>query len=229
MDTMTPSTIKSSLFRYFGKTEQDLKVRPNQLVPSLQLTQPQIQKYFKEKIVGHLQEFISYNDCSIYELQILQAHAIGKIKDVEQAIQEFKRFSPFAREWSVVDTLCGRFILARKYQAEVFEIVKNFANMNDEYYQRIAAVLILCHFLNDSYIKPAISILIKLKHPGYYTKMGVAWAIATVFVNYENLGLEVIENHQLERWTHHKAIQKAIESFRVRDEMKNTLRTLRFK
>ncbi|MCR4940242.1 MAG: DNA alkylation repair protein, partial [Treponemataceae bacterium] len=61
----------------------------------------------------------------------------------------------------------------------------------------------------------------------YYLKMMVAWYFATALAKQYDATLPLIEIRRLEPWTHNKAIQKAVESFRVTDEHKAYLRTLR--
>ena len=55
----------------------------------------------------------------------------------------------------------------------------------------------------------------------------VAWYFATALAKRYDETISFIEERRLEPWTHRKAIQKAIESFRVSDEHKEYLRTLR--
>ena len=57
--------------------------------------------------------------------------------------------------------------------------------------------------------------------------MMVAWYFATALAKQYDATLSYFENHVLDPWTHNKAIQKAIESFRVSDEHKAYLRTLK--
>jgi hypothetical protein len=41
--------------------------------------------------------------------------------------------------------------------------------------------------------------------------------------------LDLLKNHAMDLWTHNKTIQKAIESYRISDEDKAYLRTIRRK
>ena len=59
--------------------------------------------------------------------------------------------------------------------------------------------------------------------------MMIAWYFATALAKQYDAALPYIENRRLDRWTHNKAIQKAIESYRVSAEQKAYLRTLRIK
>ncbi len=55
----------------------------------------------------------------------------------------------------------------------------------------------------------------------------VAWYFATALAKNYDETVKFIEDRKLDEWSHRKAIQKAIESFRVTDEHKAYLRTLK--
>ena len=57
--------------------------------------------------------------------------------------------------------------------------------------------------------------------------MAKAWLISVCFVKFRDKTLEFIKNNKLDTFTHNKAIQKIIESFRVNDNDKKYLRTLK--
>ena len=59
--------------------------------------------------------------------------------------------------------------------------------------------------------------------------MMVAWYFATALAKQYDSAVGYIENKRLDKWTHNKAIQKAVESYRVTDEHKAYLKTLRIK
>ena len=59
--------------------------------------------------------------------------------------------------------------------------------------------------------------------------MMIAWYFATALAKQYKAALPYLENRRLDRWTHNKSIQKAVESYRVTEEQKAYLRTLRWK
>ena len=63
----------------------------------------------------------------------------------------------------------------------------------------------------------------------YYVKMMVAWYFATALAKQWDAVIPYIESGKLEKWTHNKAIQKAIESYRIDKDTKNYLRSLKIK
>jgi hypothetical protein len=57
--------------------------------------------------------------------------------------------------------------------------------------------------------------------------MMVAWFFATALAKQYEATLPFIEKQKLDSWTHNKTIQKAIESYRITDEQKAYLKTLK--
>ena len=65
----------------------------------------------------------------------------------------------------------------------------------------------------------------------YYCKMAVAWAIATAWVKQRDKTYVYMQegNNTLDAWTYNKAIQKMLESYRVSEEDKVMLRSMKRK
>lgn len=85
------------------------------------------------------------------------------------------------------------------------------------------------YYLGDDFKEEHIQKAAEVKLDDYYVKMMVAWYLATGLAkNYDSF-IKAIENHQFDSVTHNKAIQKALESYRVNEEHKNYLKTLKIK
>ena len=59
--------------------------------------------------------------------------------------------------------------------------------------------------------------------------MMIAWYFATALAKQYDAILPYIEKNVLDKWTHNKTIQKAIESYRITDEQKEYLKSLKIK
>ena len=59
--------------------------------------------------------------------------------------------------------------------------------------------------------------------------MMIAWYFATALAKQYDAVLPYIEEKKLSDWTHNKAIQKSVESYRITDEQKAYLKTLKVK
>ena len=69
----------------------------------------------------------------------------------------------------------------------------------------------------------------KIRSEEYYVNMMRAWYFATALAKQYEAILPFLEEKRLDAWTHNKTIQKAIESYRITQEQKAYLRTLRIK
>ena len=195
--------------------------------PYLGISFPNLKSFANEIFKENPLEFLDTNDFSVYELEILHTYVIGKLKDFNLAFKYFKDYAPSAKEWSTVDSLCQKFVIAKKHRDEVMQLLIKYSTSKDEYLQRIVAVMLLSHYLEDEYVEKVFEILSKLNHQGYFTKMAVAWALATVMTYYPKECLVYMKTSKLDKWTHNKAIQKMKESFRISDDYKLKLEGLK--
>jgi 3-methyladenine DNA glycosylase AlkD len=195
--------------------------------PYLGISFPNLKSFANEIFKENPLEFLDTNDFSVYELEILHTYVIGKLKDFNLAFKYFKDYAPSAKEWSTVDSLCQKFVIAKKHRDEVMQLLIKYSTSKDEYLQRIVAVMLLSHYLEDVYVEKVFEILSKLNHQGYFTKMAVAWALATVMTYYPKECLVYMKTSKLDKWTHNKAIQKMKESFRISDDYKLKLEGLK--
>ena len=66
-----------------------------------------------------------------------------------------------------------------------------------------------------------------MKSEEYYVNMMLAWFFATALAKQYDSTITFIENNILDIWVHNKTIQKAVESYRITDEQKVYLKTLK--
>lgn len=196
--------------------------------PSLGVRVPDLRKIAKELAKGDFQDFIENAPEQYWEYETLKAFVIGYAKtDIETAIKLCQDYIPKLHDWSVCDSLCQNFTIARKHPRRVYDWLMELAKVDDQYHQRVVAVILMSHLLLPEYIDGILDCMNRLKNPGYYTKMGVAWCVATAYAKFPEKTHAFMLENDLEDWTHNKAIQKMIESYRVSDEAKGILRTMK--
>ena len=155
---------------------------------------------------------------------------IGYMKeDIDIVLKYLETFIPMINDWSVNDTLCQTFKIAKKHQEKVWDFLSNYFNSNSEFELRVVVVMMLCHFINDKYVNLVIDFIDQTKNNGYYYKMGCAWCLQVIMVKYPQICLDYLYNNNLDDWIFNKAIQKMIESYRVSDDMKEVIRKLKRK
>lgn len=58
-------------------------------------------------------------------------------------------------------------------------------------------------------------------------KMAVAWAISICLIKYYDKTIQYLKQSRLDNWIYNKAIQKAIESYRISESQKEYLRKIK--
>ena len=81
----------------------------------------------------------------------------------------------------------------------------------------------------DKYSEKYAADIAAVRSDEYYINMMKAWYFATALAKQYDSAVKFIENRALDMWSHNKAVQKACESFRVTDEHKAYLKTLKIK
>lgn len=89
--------------------------------------------------------------------------------------------------------------------------------------------MLMAHFLDEAFKEEYLEKIYTVRSEDYYLNMMKAWFFATALAKQWESSVKVIENNLLDRWSHNKAIQKAVESYRITDEQKAYLKTLKIK
>ena len=108
---------------------------------------------------------------------------------------------------------------------EIYKWLKS----GETYRVRYAIKCLMNYYLGEDFKEEYIQKVRKVTLDDYYVQMMIAWYLATGLAkNYDSF-TKVIEERWFDKVIHNKAIQKAIESYRVSDEHKYYLRTLKIK
>lgn len=176
------------------------------------------------------ESFLNECDFSSMEMLFLYSYVLGKIKaDIEVLWRYFCKAAEHTDNWSTCDILCQSFKQCEKNKDFVLEKLIDFLESGKTYYMRIAVVMLMTYYLTDEYIDTVLSLADKYKNDGYYYKMGVAWLTATSLAKQTEKTLVFMETCTLDDVTYNKAIQKAVESRRITDELKGKLKKMKRK
>ena len=116
-----------------------------------------------------------------------------------------------------------------KYRPQLIKEIYKWLKSKELYRVRYAVKCLMNYYLGEYFKEEHIQKVAEVKLDDYYVKMMIAWYLATGLAkNYDSF-VKAIKNKQFDEFTHNKAIQKAVESFRVSDEHKAYLKTLKIK
>lgn len=210
--------------------ENDYKKFSANLLPGVEhvlgVRLPQLRQIAKAVAQGNWQQYLVEEPYYFEEL-MLQGMVIGAIKvEPIERLQYVAAFVPRINSWSVCDSFCSGLKFAAKNQQLVWDFLQPYLHSGKEYQIRFAVVMMMDYFLNEVYIAQVLSLLDELRHEGYYVKMAVAWTLATALAKQPEATWSYFQQHHLDGETWKKTVQKCVESRRISDEMKKTLRQM---
>lgn len=189
---------------------------------------PELRKLAKEYArTSQAEEFLAILPHRYYEENNLHGFLIETIRDYDAAIQAVEAFLPYIDNWATCDLISPK--VFRKHLPELYEKIKIWLKSDRTYTVRFGIGMLMSFYLGDAFRPEMPGLVAGIRSEEYYINMMIAWYFATALAKQPDAAMPFIQQQRLEKWTHNKAIQKAIESYRISDEAKAYLRTLKVK
>ncbi len=164
---------------------------------------------------------------SCFEENQIHCFLLEREKDFELVISEIERFLPYVDSWATCDQLRPRCF--RKNRKGLLPYIRKWIASEEPYTIRFGIGMLMVHFLDEDYNKTLLDLPAGVHSEEYYVRMMIAWFFATALAKQYDDALPYITAHRLDKWTHNKTIQKAVESDRVTPEHKSELVNYRLK
>ena len=188
---------------------------------------PIIKKYAKDLDEASREEFIKELPHKYHEENVLHAFILCNIKDYDNFINDIDKFLPYVSNWITCDSICNKYLV--KYRDKLIKEIYKWLKSDEVYRVRYAVKCLMNYYLDEYFNDEHVLRVKEVKLDEYYVRMMIAWYLATGLVkNYDSF-IKYIEDKSFDTFTHNKAIQKAVESYRVTDEHKAYLKTLKIK
>lgn len=189
---------------------------------------PALRKYAKE-VSGTLgaEVFMQTLPHEYYEENNLHGFLIEGMKDYDECIVCLDAFLPYVDNWATCDLISPK--VFKKHKDELLVKIKEWMASDRVYTIRFGMEMLMTHFLDEDFKPEYLGMAADVHSEEYYVNMMIAWFFATALAKQYEASLPYIENHCMDRWTHNKTIQKAIESYRITDEQKRYLKSLKIK
>ena len=164
---------------------------------------------------------------SCFEENQIHCFLLEREKDFGFVISEIERFLPYVDNWATCDQLRSQCF--RKNRKALLPYIRKWIASDEPFTIRFGIGMLMVHFLDDGYDKTLLELPASVDSEEYYVRMMIAWFFATALAKQYADALPYITTHRLDKWTHNKTIQKAIESDRVTPEHKKELVGYRLK
>lgn len=174
---------------------------------------------------GQGSEFMKNLPHKYYEENNLHAFLLEKITDFDEVVKELDKFLPFVDNWATCDSMNPE--VFAKYPEKTKEQALKWINSDHTYTVRYGIGLLMRYHLDDNFTPDVLETVSKIRSNEYYINMMIAWFFTTALAKQYDATLPYITEQKLSKWCHNKTIQKAVESYRISDETKKFLRTLK--
>ena len=187
---------------------QDIKYRDFNLslIPgadinkSIGVRSPEIKKLAKMMTLDERKEFISKLPHRFFEEDILHAAILSDMKELNM-----------------------------NYPDEVIEYVKKWLKSDRDFTVRSGLIALMTYYLDENYKKEYLEFPLSIKSQDYYVEMAEAWFYQCAMVKRYDDTIVYLEENRLNDFVHNKTISKCIDSYRIDNDKKVYLKTLRRK
>ena len=189
---------------------------------------PELRKFAKEFAkTEECESFLKDLPHTYYEENNLHGFLLDMEKDYDKLVERLDTFLPYVDNWATCDMMRPKIL--KKHLKEFLPKVQEWIGSDKDYTIRYGIGMLLSFYLDEEFQLKYLEWVAKIQSEEYYVNMMIAWYFATALAKQYDATIPYIEECKLDKWTHNKAIQKAIESYRVTDEHKAYLRTFKIK
>lgn len=160
-----------------------------------------------------------------YEEDNLHGFIIAAMKDFDACIAALDAFLPYVDNWATCDGTSPKVFKGRLNA--LLPHIRRWLESGHTYTMRFGIKMLMDHGLDADFDPVYPDTVAAVKSSEYYVNMMRAWYFATALAKQYEAVLPYIKENRLDTWTHNKAIQKAIESYRITAEQKEYLRALK--
>ena len=157
----------------------------------------------------------------------LHSFILTYIKDFDEGIAAVERFLPYIDNWAVCDSL--RVKALAKAPEKLLAYIAQWLLSAHTYTIRCGILNLMNYYLDDRFDERYPAMVAAVHSEEYYVNMMIAWYFATALAKQYEAVLPYLTEQRLDKWVHNKTIQKAVESYRITDEQKAYLKTLKIK
>ena len=170
-------------------------------------------------------EFLKQLPHTFFEENQLHSFIVSLNKDFDSCVLQVEEFLPYIDNWATCDQLSPQ--IFKKEKEKLLPYIDKWLHSEHTYTIRFGIGMLMAHFLDEHFQESYAQRVLEIQSEEYYINMMRAWYFATALAKQYECILPIMEEKKLDVWTHNKTIQKAIESYRITEEQKIYLRTLK--
>ena len=218
--------------RLFELQDEKYRLFQAKLMPGVDLERiigvrtPELRKLAKELAKRtDIEEFLQDLPHQYYDENNLHGFIISECKDYEKTVKYVDDILPYVDNWATCDLLSPK--VFKKNRKQLAGEILRWLSSGKTYTVRFGIGMIMSHYLEEDYDSIWLERVAFIRSEEYYINMMIAWFFATALAKQWEDTVKYLEQQRLDTWVHKKTIQKAVESYRITEEQKTYLRSLK--
>lgn len=176
----------------------------------------------------NVEKYLNNANSNYFEEIMLQGLVIGYYNsDIQNIINLCCNFIPKIDNWSICDSFCNSLKISKEHPSEMLNYISRYIKSDKTYEIRFLLVMLLNYYVSKQYLNIIFEILEKVKKDDYYVKMAAAWLISICYIKFPDETLNYLKNCKLDKFTYNKSLQKILESYRVSEQDKKIIKTMK--
>lgn len=220
--------------RLFMLSDEKYRAFQSKLMPNVPIESiigvrtPLLRNLAKELVKCEgIEEFLNQLPHRYYDEYNLHGFIISLIKDYDTAVSRVDELLPYVDNWATCDLLSPK-VFAKNRPLLKTEI-ERWLKSDKPFTVRFGIEMVMSHFLDKDFDASYLKKISKIRSDEYYVNMMIAWYFATALAKQWESTLPYIENKTLDVWVHNKTVQKAVESYRITEDQKEYLKSLKIR
>lgn len=225
----TPEEIRAKLFALQDLPYRDFTAK---LIPNIDsstiigIRAPAFQKAAKEIYrAGEFDAFLEILPHAYFEETNLHAYLLSMGKGFDAVVRQLDGILPYIDNWASCDSI--RPPVFRKEKKRLFPQCLRWMQSDHPYTIRFSIEMLMTHFLDDAFLPEVNEAVAAVHSDHYYVQMMQAWYFATALAKQWDATLPFVQQYRLDGWVHNMTIRKARESYRITDDQKHFLQSMR--
>ena len=209
--------------------DNDYKLFQEKLIPNtkiLGIRSDNLKLIAKEYASTNLAYFNS--NFEYHEEVMVYMFMLSYIKDIKLIYDKIDEIVPKLINWAQVDSILNIKII-KKNRDYFMPLVMKYRYSKKEFEARFSLIMLLSHYMDSLYLDLIFETIENLNNNEYYTEMAAAWLLCECFIKYRDYTIKRFKDLKVSNFINNKAIQKIRESYRVTDEDKEYLKSLKRK
>ena len=170
-------------------------------------------------------EFLTDLPHTTFDENQLHAFIISDERDFARCMTLVEGFLPYVDNWATCDQLSPKAFAKRA--GDLIPYVEKWLSSDKIYTVRFGVGILMRYFLDERFDPAYLARVAEICSDEYYINMMIAWYFATALAKQYDAAIPYLEEGQLSPFVHAKTIQKAIESYRISEDRKRHLRSLK--